>query len=98
MRNSELLDENARPNSALATAETWIGAFLLATLLLHHVLSLFGVGLALEGMLGLLPLMLLYISAGFLIAGGMLRRFPDNPIFCNIPVLLSLAILVLALL
>lgn len=98
MRNPEVLDEKAQPSSALATAETWIGFFLLAALLLHHVLSVLGVGLDLDGMLGLLPLQLMYIGFGFLFAGGMLRRFPDNPVFCNVPLLLSLAFLALAFL
>ena len=90
--------DNPQPGSSLATAEIRIGAALLAALSLNVVLNMLGVAPDLDGLLGLLPLVLSYVALAFFISGRALRRFPGNPVFCNIPVFIALAVLILTFL
>lgn len=98
MRGPDISGKQQVPDSTLATVEIWLGVSVIAVLLVHHVFSLFGFGLELRGVFALLPLLLTFAGATLVFAGGAMRRFPDDPVFCNLPLLLWFAVFILAFL
>jgi len=79
-------DKSALPK--LATAEILLGTTLVTIVFLHSLLAWFGYRLGLQGVFGLLPLLMLFLGATLIIAGGGTHRFPAHPITCHVPLAL----------
>jgi hypothetical protein len=96
MHSTEIVDDKQAPQSALATAEIWLGGLLVAALLIREVLRLLGWEYELHGVYALLPLLLMWSGLLLMAAGGLMRRFPQHPILCHVPLLLWLVVFFLA--
>jgi hypothetical protein len=92
----KIVDDTQALRSALATAEIWIGGLLTAVLLIRLVLRQFGVEYELHGVYALLPLLLGWSALLLMGAGGLMRRFPQHPILCHVPLLLWMVVFFLA--
>jgi hypothetical protein len=96
MHSTEIVDGKQTPHSALATAEIWLGGLLVGALLIRQVLRLLGTEYELHGMYALLPLLLMWSGILLIGAGALMRRFPQYPILCHVPLLLWLVVFFLA--
>jgi len=96
MHSTEIVDDEKTPHSALATAEIWLGGVLVGALLIGQVLRLLGTEYELPGVYALLPLLLTWSGLLLMTAGAAMRRFPQHPILCHVPLLLWLVVFFLA--
>ena len=96
MSNTAAVDDKAAPYAALATAEIWFGGILVAAILVVHVLRLLGIEYELQGAVALLPLLLTWAGLLLIVAGAAIRRFPQHPLLCNVPLLLWLIVFFMA--
>ncbi len=96
MHSTEIVDGKQTPHSALATAEIWLGWGLVGALLIRQILRLLGTEFELPGVYALLPLLLMWSGLLLMTAGAAMRRFPQHPILCNVPLLLWLVVFFLA--
>jgi len=96
MHSADVVDDNEASGSMLATAEIWLGCALFAVLLVRHVLRFLGAEYELHGVYALLPLLLMWSALLLIAAGGAMRRFPQHPILCHIPLLMWLIVFFLA--
>ncbi len=96
MRNTGVVGDKPVPYAALATAEIWLGGILLAVILVFHVLRLLGIEYELPGVSALLPLLLTWAGLLLIVAGAAMRRIPQHPLLCNVPLLLWLVVFFMA--
>ena len=96
MRSAEIVNEIRAPYSTLATAEIWLGGLLVAALVIRQILRLLGVEYELHGVSALLPLLLMWSGLLLMLAGAVLRRFPQHPFLSHVPLLLWLIVFFLA--
>ena len=96
MQNLSSTDYVRSFQSTLATAEIWLGAFLIVACASYQVAGLFGFQFEFSGVLGLLPLLVLWSGILLAGAGGSMRRFPEYPVLSHLPLLLWLVVFYLA--
>jgi hypothetical protein len=96
MHSADVVGDKEASGSKLATAEIWLGCALFAALLIRQVLRFLGADYELHGVYALLPLLLMWSALLLIAAGGAMRRFPQHPILCHIPLLMWLIVFFLA--
>ena len=96
MRSLDSKHELGTVQSALATAEIWIGTLLFVACVLYHVMMLLDIQFELAGALALLPMLVLWSAILLAGAGGSMCRFPEHPVLAHVPLLLWLVVFYLA--
>lgn len=75
---------------SLATAEIWLGMFLIYAIGFYYVADLLGFKVRLNGIFELLPLAALWTGTLLVCAGGLAREVPQHPVLVQFPLLLWL--------
>lgn len=96
LQNLSSTDDVRTLQSTLATAEIWLGTFLVVACISYQAARLFGYQFEFTGALGLLPLLVLWSGILLVGAGGSMRRFPEYPVLPHLPLLLWLVVFFLA--
>ncbi len=88
MHYSDIVDDQQASYSGLATFEIWLGVFLVTIPLARILLNKLGAGFELGGLYVLAPFLVIMSGALLTMAGGLLRRLPQRPFICHLPLAL----------
>ena len=81
---------------SLATSELWLGILVIFASFIYQVADTLGFPVRLNGIFELLPLAVLWSGCLLTVAGGLMRQFPQYPVLAQFPLLLWIAVLLLA--